>query len=144
MLKAVERDYYFKNGSPVFVYGVTGTPEELVQYEAAQKANGFFVADKTTNQPLFFSPGRPLGQTCELRITANGRVVAYNPAKVVAEAEEMQHLIRAERAKAIAQRSLGMLGGQSGRSSTFQTVLPGAEFADVDNAGNKGLGNPSI
>lgn len=60
-------------GNMVYVYGVTGTPEQLEAFKKAQGEN--LVIDEETGMPLFFST-RFVGESTALIITQNGKVIA--------------------------------------------------------------------
>lgn len=154
VMKGVFRNHYYKSGNPVFVYLVNGTPAELEQYKRVQSANGFyredsnpFLADGVTanpnyGKPLFFTP-REQGQSVDLAITPNGRVVPNNPLQAMQESRDMQNMVRAERAKLIAIRQQITQGGANQAfTSSFTNVLPGAEELP-DGAGlqHSGAGN---
>lgn len=66
------RSYRSKNGHAVFVYAVSGSAEQLAAYKKAQGENYREDENKT---PLFFTT-RCVGNTGELIITTNGKVVA--------------------------------------------------------------------
>jgi hypothetical protein len=65
------RSYKSKNGNVVFVYAVTGTPEQLEQFRAAQGDN--FREDDNGNA-LWFTT-RCIGNTGSLIITTKGNIV---------------------------------------------------------------------
>lgn len=65
------RSYTSKNGNKVFVYAVSGTPEQLAKFKAAQGENYRQAEDGT---PLWFTT-RSVGASGELIITTNGKVV---------------------------------------------------------------------
>lgn len=67
------RSYKSKNGNTVFVYGVSGTPSQLEAFAKAQGEN--HRVDETTGTPLWFTT-RCVGQSGELIITSNNKVVA--------------------------------------------------------------------
>lgn len=61
-----------ETGKMVFVYGVTGTPEQLAEYK---KAKGeFYREDEKTKQVLMFS-SRYVGKSCPLIKTEKGEFV---------------------------------------------------------------------
>lgn len=66
------RSYRSKKGNPTFVYGITGSAEELEAYKVAQGT--FYREDDATGQPLWFTT-RCVGDSGELIITTNGKVV---------------------------------------------------------------------
>lgn len=72
MKATLVRTYKSKNGNPVFVYAVSGKPEQLEAFAQAQGDN--HRVDEATNKPLWFTT-RCIGQTGELIITTNGKVV---------------------------------------------------------------------
>lgn len=67
------RSYKSSKGNVVFVYGVTGKPEELAKFAEAQ--GPFHRTDETTGEPLWFTT-RCVGQVADLIITSNNKVVA--------------------------------------------------------------------
>lgn len=149
MLEAVVRNYYYKNGAPVFVYHVVGTPEDLKAYKEAQTANGFYREDtneftdraktvKNThlNAPLFYSP-RDLGNRTPLEITFNGRVVPNNISAARAQANKQQDYIMQARAQAIVARS-GIGGGSI---SAFTDAFRASDDAQVQ---NNAVGQPNL
>ena len=74
MLKAKKIRSYTKagTGNTVFVYAVSGTPEELARYKEAQGAN--YKEDENGN-PLFFTTNFA-GDSCDLIITQKNKVIA--------------------------------------------------------------------
>lgn len=149
MLKAQYRNYYYKNGSPVFVYHVIGTVQELAAYKTEQTANGFYREDtneftdraktvKNIHQgaPLYYSP-RDLGNTANLEITFNGRVVPNDVSAARMQANKQQDYIMQERAKAIVARS-GIGGGSV---SAFSDAFRSADDPAVLQQGG-GVGQP--
>lgn len=135
---------YYRNGSPVFVFWVDGTPQEVAAYKEVQSKGGYYVEDnneftdyfktqKNPNQgkPLFYSP-RALADGTELTITFNGRVVPNDPDAAMRDADTMQHLIMEKRAELIAKQQF------SNRRSA--TTAFGAGFTTV-NAGTQTVGN---
>lgn len=67
------RSYKSNKGNTVFVYGVTGTPEQIEAFAKAQGEN--HRVDETSGTPLWFTT-RCVGQSGTLIITSNGKVVA--------------------------------------------------------------------
>jgi hypothetical protein len=65
------RSYKSKKGNTVFVYGVSGSPEQL---EAFKKAQGENHREDENGTPLWFTT-RCVGQSGTLIITTNGKVV---------------------------------------------------------------------
>lgn len=66
------RSYRSKNGNATFVYGVTGSANDLEAYKEAQ--GEFYREDETTGQPLWFTT-RCVGDNGKLIITTNGKIV---------------------------------------------------------------------
>lgn len=66
------RSYTSKNGNKVFVYSVSGNKAQLDAFKTAQGDN--FREDENKN-PLWFTT-RCVGNTGELIITTNGKVIA--------------------------------------------------------------------
>lgn len=74
MLKvSLMRSYKSGKGNTVFVYGVTGSKDALEKFAIAQ--GDFHRVDEKTGQTLWFTT-RCIGQTGELIITSNNKVVA--------------------------------------------------------------------
>lgn len=65
------RSYRSKKGNTVFVYGVTGSPEQI---EAFKNAQGENFRESEEGVALWFTT-RCVGQTGSLIITTNGKVV---------------------------------------------------------------------
>lgn len=72
MKATYRRPYKSKNGNTVFVYGVSGTATELEAFEKAQGT--FHRVDETTGEPLWFTT-RAVGDSANLIITSNNKVV---------------------------------------------------------------------
>lgn len=66
------RSYRSKKGNPTFVYGVTGSANDLAAYKEAQ--GSFYREDDSTGQPLWFTT-RCVGENGSLIITTNGKIV---------------------------------------------------------------------
>jgi len=66
------RSYRSKNGNATFVYGVTGSANDLAAYKEAQ--GEYYREDETTGQPLWFTT-RCVGDNGKLIITTNGKIV---------------------------------------------------------------------
>jgi len=66
------RSYRSKKGNPTFVYGVTGSAEDLAKYKDIQ--GGFYREDDKTGQPLWFTT-RCVGENGDLIITTNNKIV---------------------------------------------------------------------
>ena len=66
------RSYRSKNGNPTFVYGVSGSTEELAAFKAAQGEH--FREDTKTGEPLWFTT-RSVGNLGKLIITTKGNIV---------------------------------------------------------------------
>ena len=65
------RSYKSKKGNTVFVYGVTGSPEQLAAYKKAQGENH---REDESGNALWFTT-RCVGKSGTLIITTNGKVV---------------------------------------------------------------------
>ena len=109
-MKAKLRSYYRKEGGrKVFVYAVTGTPEELAAYATAQGDN----LRKDGETPLFFSV-RPLSNNrnaqIPLMITPTGNVVADDLDRELLNAEKLDDYMLREEAKLRAAQALGAGG----------------------------------
>lgn len=73
-VKGRTNPYTSRNGSPTFVYHVSGTPEELAAYKTSKTT--FYREDKdAANAPLFFTTSA-CGNTAKLVKTAKGEFVA--------------------------------------------------------------------
>jgi len=66
------RSYKNKKGHTVFVYGVTGSEQQLASYKEAQ---GEFYREDDDSKPIWFS-SKFVGDNAKLIITSNGKVVA--------------------------------------------------------------------
>jgi len=66
------RSYRSKKGNATFVYGVTGSANDLASYKEAQGT--YYREDDTTGQPLWFTT-RCVGENGTLIITTNGKIV---------------------------------------------------------------------
>ena len=66
------RSYRSKNGNATFVYGVSGSSDELNAFKSAQ--GDYYREDDKTGKPLFFTT-RFIGKAGELIITTSGNVV---------------------------------------------------------------------
>lgn len=61
---------YLKNGSPVFVYALSGSDKELKQYTENKLKQGFNVVNKDDNEVIFWSRN-VLPDDTEMRFKAN-------------------------------------------------------------------------
>lgn len=66
------RSYRSKKGNPTFVYGVTGSAEDLAKYKDIQGT--YYREDDVTGQPLWFTT-RCVGEQGDLIITTNNKIV---------------------------------------------------------------------
>lgn len=112
-MKAKFVNYYRKSGGQqVFVYAVTGTPEELAAYKAAQGTNYRESSDEAKT-PLFFAM-RPLtanrNESVPLTITANNRVVADDSDRVFENAFKLDDYVLREQARLMAMQAMGGRG----------------------------------
>lgn len=83
------RNYVKKEtGNDVFVYIVTGTPEQLESFKAAQGSN--YRVDKTTGDVLWFN-SRYVGEVGKLLVTSNNKVVADTSAFAKAKSLSAQY-----------------------------------------------------
>lgn len=83
------RNYVKKEtGNDVFVYIVTGTPEEMESFKAAQGSN--YRVDQKTGDILWFN-SRYVGETGKLLITSNNKVVADTSAFAKAKSLSAQY-----------------------------------------------------
>ena len=60
---------YIRNGSPVFVYALAGSKEELAEYKKTQ--GDYYREEEKTKEPLFFSP-RPIATGTQLAPNREG------------------------------------------------------------------------
>ena len=118
------RSYKSKKGNTVFVYGVSGSPEQLEAFKKAQGENHREAEDGT---PLWFTT-RCVGQNGTLIITTNGKVVpdmsAFDQAASIAA--QYGGNFGQELAKAAAANLLGNSG------STVAST-PKVEAGSIDN-----------
>lgn len=110
MLKARKVRSYTKagTGNTVFVYAVTGTPEELAKYKEVQGAN--YKEDENGN-PLFFTTNFA-GDSCDLIITQKNKVIAdmSDYAAAASLSKQFGGNLGQELARAAAERLLGSKG----------------------------------
>lgn len=100
-------------GNMVYVYGVTGTPEQIEAYKKAQGEN--LVIDEKTGTPLWFST-RYVGESSALIITQNGKVIADTSDfdKAASLCEQYQGTaLGTELARVMAEKLLGGSGSAS-------------------------------
>lgn len=112
MLKAKLSSYYrsAKTGQPVFVYVVTGTPEEM---EAFKTAKGSYYRTDETGNVLHFSPralSNNRNETINLTITTNNSIVADDLTKVLSQNEKLEDYILREQARVMANQALARAG----------------------------------
>lgn len=114
------RSYTSKNGNKVFVYAVSGTPEQLAKFKAAQGDNYREAEDKT---PLWFTT-RSVGASGELIITTNGKVVPDMSAfdNAASLAKQYGGNLGTELAKAAVAQLLG-----NGASASVAASVPSTE-----------------
>lgn len=93
MLKGTFKNSYLKTGRDgvnrrIYVYGVTGSPEEVASYIAAQDENleGGAIKDPETGEPVFFSVRR-LKNTIKLSVTQNNKIAVDDDSDPFAAAE---------------------------------------------------------
>lgn len=112
------------SGNTVFVYGVTGTPEELAKYKEVQGAN--YKEDENGN-PLFFTTNFA-GDSCELIITQKNKVIAdmSDFAAAASLSKQFGGNLGQELARAAAERLLGSKG-------TSQSVTSSVKAEGLDN-----------
>jgi hypothetical protein len=118
-MKAKKIRSYVKSGSgnTVFVYGVTGTAEELARYKEAQGAN--YKEDENGN-PLFFTTNFA-GDSCELIITQKNKVIAdmSDFAAAASLSKQFGGNLGQELARAAAEK---LLGNKSQTADVSKTV----------------------
>lgn len=111
-MKAKLASYYrsSKTGQPVFVYHVTGTPEELAAYEAAKGA--FFRKDDKGNILHFATRAlsNNRNEAVTLSITTNGNIVVDDLNKVLDQNAKLEDYIMREQAKIMAAQALARSG----------------------------------
>lgn len=112
------------SGNTVFVYGVTGTPEELAKYKEVQGDN--YKEDENGN-PLFFTTNFA-GDSCELIITQKNKVIAdmSDFAAAASLSKQFGGNLGQELARAAAERLLGSKG-------TSQSVTSSVKAEGLDN-----------
>lgn len=126
MLRARLSNYYrsSKSALPVFVYVVSGTPEELEAYKHAKGVNH---RENEKGEPLLFS-ARALSnnrnENINLSITLNGNVVADDLNKVLTQNEKLEDYILQEQAKLMASAAVSRAGmrGMTGLTMPTRTV----------------------
>lgn len=123
------RSYRSKNGNATFVYGVTGSANDLAAYKEAQ--GEYYREDETTGQPLWFTT-RCVGDNGKLIITTNGKIVpdmsAFDQAASIAA--QYGGNFGQELAKQAAQSILGMKATESAPTSVESSVAS-AEDGDL-------------
>jgi len=120
------RNYVKKDtGNDVFVYVVTGTPEQLEAFKSAQGSN--YRVDQKTGEILWFN-SRYVGETGKLIITSNNKVVADTSAFAKAKSLSAQYggNFGQELARASA---MALVSGLSKPSASVST--PSAQGADL-------------
>jgi len=103
-------------GKPLFVYGVTGTPEELSKYEEIQGA--YFRKDEKTGTPLFFSTRKLPSTTNKLSFNQDETRVYVDDGGQALEIEALLNdqftpeLVKIEVAKQIAASKVASIFGK--------------------------------
>lgn len=122
------RSYRSKNGNTVFVYAVTGKPEELKKYAEAQEDKLRRENDDENGAPLWFTT-RFAGQVADLIITADGkRVIADTSAMDQAASLATQY--GGNLGQAIAEEAARKFMGSS-RVSNVATATTPVETTEV-------------
>lgn len=118
-----ERSYTSKAGNKVFVYSVSGTPEELAKFKTVQGEN---YRETEAGVPLWFTT-RSVGNSGSLIITTNGKVVPDMSAfdQAASLAKQYGGNLGTELAKAAAAQ---LLGGN--HSAPVESVKAKAEGLD--------------
>ena len=107
-MKAKFTNYYRKSGGrTVFVYTVTGTEKELLDYKEAQGDN---YREDEKGAPLFFAP-RPLSvnrnESVTIMITNNGNAVADDAEREFIKADKLEDYMLREQARLMAAAAMG-------------------------------------
>lgn len=133
MLKAKLNSYYrsAKTGQPVFVYFVTGTPEELAAYKESKKQ--YYREDKDGNVLHFANRAlsNNRNESVALTITTNGNIVADDLNKVLSQNDKLEDYILREQAKVMALQALGRSGIRGVAEMTAQPLPSGNEVINV-------------
>lgn len=127
MKATLMRSYKSKNGNTVFVYGVSGKADELEAFAKAQGEN--HRVDEATGKPLWFTT-RCIGQTGELIITRNGRVVPDMSAfeQMASLAKQYGGNLGDQLAKAAAEQLLGHRGNTASVPQNTPQDTPEEQF----------------
>lgn len=127
MKATLMRSYKSKNGNTVFVYGVSGKADELEAFAKAQGDN--HRVDETTGKPLWFTT-RCIGQTGELIITTNGKVVPDMSAfdQAASLAKQYGGNLGDQLAKAAAEQLLGHRGNTASVPQNTPQDAPEEQF----------------
>lgn len=110
-LKAIYASVYrSKAGNTTFVYNVSGTPENMAAYKAAQ--GEYFRVDDLTGQVLYFTTAWN-GEKLSLLITTTGKVVTdtSDTDKLVAVVNRSSGILQEKLAGLVAAHILGGLLG---------------------------------
>jgi len=133
-MKAKLSNYYrsAKTGQPVFVYVVTGTPEELAAYKAAKGT--YYREDKDGNVLHFATRAlsNNRNEQVVLNITTNGNIVADDLNKVLAQNATLEDYILREQARVMAAQALARGGVQSVAMLQAQPAPSVNEVLNVD------------
>lgn len=127
MLRAKKIRSYTKpgTGNTVFVYTVSGTPEEIARYKEVQGAN--YKEDENGN-PLFFTTNFA-GDSCDLIITQKNKVIAdmSDFAAAASLSKQFGGNLGQELARAAAEK---LLGNKSTAQSVPQNVPAKEDLPD--------------
>lgn len=116
------RSYKSKNGNTVFVYAVSGKPEQLAKFK---EASGEYFREDEKGVALWFTT-RCVGQTGTLIITTNGKIVPDMSAfdQAASMAAQYGGNFGQELAKAAAAQLLG------GNAPQATVATPAAQIQD--------------
>lgn len=104
-MKATLKNFYKKDGEYRGVYTVSGTPEELANYKAAQ---GEYYQEEEGN-PLYFTKNISEGKSFNLAISSNNNVyIKKSNDQIIAEAQAEAQMLKQAKATIQAKMSWGI------------------------------------
>lgn len=134
------RSYKSQNGTPVFVYEVSGNAETLERFRQIQ--GDYYREDETTGKPIYFTT-RSCGPTGELIITTNDNIVIDTSKFDAAASLAAQY--GGNLGQALANKSADALLGNSEEEQPAQqdNSVPAAKPEDMEQPGaqSEGLGD---
>lgn len=134
MLKAIQTDYYFKNGGKVWRYLVQGPIAEIEEYKLAEAMRRNITPDKIAcsgNSPIMFISEFTEIQNGNTMQTAYTLVKSFDgtrynrdtTAQDKARSSLLENLILGEQAKIMAQARMGLdIGARANRSVATRTA----------------------